>query len=141
MGLMARGDLMDRLEAVLPHADTTETAHRVVEAMARICRATTAAAYRERGGMLRWIAGDHLPGGALAAVKTALRARRGASRGPIRNAAMATDTGRGASWVYWSGRPHDAELDVVYFDGTRLRDHAECGPRLARLMALLGELA
>ena len=55
--------------------------------------------------------------------------------------AMAVDGGRATSWVLWSGRPHDAELDVVYFDGPRLRDHAECGPRLARLMVLLGELA
>jgi hypothetical protein len=142
IGLTERGDLVDRLKAVLPPAEASgETARRVVEVMAEIAGASHAAAFRERAGMVRLLAGDRPSDRTIAAIKAALRTRRGAGRAPIPIVAPPIGAGgRGGSWVFWSGRPHDAELDVVYFEGPRLRAHADCSPRLARLAALLGEL-
>ena len=131
-------DLMDRLEAVLPHPDAGATTRRVLEVMGRICGAAVVAAFRERAGMVRYVAGEQLPDRTLRQVRAALRERRGNGRGaiPIGNAAAAGTR----AWLFWSGRPHDAELDVVYFEGPALRGHVECSVRLGRLSALLGGL-
>ena len=141
MGMMARSDLMERLEAVLPQADVADTARRIVEVMAEIAGAALAAAFRERAGMIRLVAGERPSDRTIAAIKAALRTRRGAGRASIPIVAPPVGGGgRGGSWVFWSGRPHDAELDVIYFEGPRLRAGGDSSPRLARLAALLGEL-
>ena len=60
MGVLAMGDLMDRLEAVLPRVDPADEARQILAVMARICGAASAAVFFERGGVLRWLAGDRL---------------------------------------------------------------------------------
>jgi hypothetical protein len=131
-------DLMDRLQSVLPSAQPAHTAARVLEVMRRISRATSASAYRERAGMLRFVAGRRLPEAALRSIRTAMRHERGGSRSIWVGEAGAPAWER--SWVMWSGRPHDAERDVVYLSGASLRAPEDCGERLARLAALLAEL-
>ena len=134
--LVAR-DPMDRLQSVLPIAQPADTARRVLEVMRRISRATSASAYRERAGMLRWTAGQRLPEAALRSIRTAIRHESGGARSIW---VAEADGGWQRSWVMWSGRPHDAERDVVHLAGPTLRAPEEWGGRLARLSALLSAL-
>ena len=135
-------DLMDRLESALPRNPPAETAGQILEVMRRICRASSATAFRERAGMLRWMAGERVPESEVRAVRSALRH----GRGPTHAASIwfsepATDAAWGRSVVFWLGRPRDAERDVVYMQGPALRPPGECADRLVRLAALLGQLA
>src|SRR5688500_10581879 len=68
MGAMARGDLMDRLEAVLPRVDPADEARQILGVMARICGAASAAVFFERGEALSWLAGDRLSDDVVAAI-------------------------------------------------------------------------
>ena len=135
---LATVDLVDRLGAVLPHARPRDTARRILEVMRRISRATGASAYRERAGMLRWIAGNRLPDAAVRAIRSAMRSQRGGALSIWIGEPGAEGWER--SWVMWTGRPHDAERDVVYMQGSRLRAAEECGERLLRLAGLLGDV-
>ena len=76
MGAMARSDLMDRLEAVLPRVDPADEARQILGVMARICRAASAAVFFERGGVLRWLAGDRLSDDVATAIERAWRSQR-----------------------------------------------------------------
>jgi hypothetical protein len=132
-------DLMDRLESALPRVPPAETARRILEVMRRVCRAGTATVFRERAGMLRWIAGERVPETAIRTIRTALRH----GRGPVHGLAFAEppgEPGGGRSLVVWAGRPRDAERDVVYMQGPDLRPGAECAEHLAQLIVLLGQL-
>jgi hypothetical protein len=129
-------DLMDRLRSVLPSAQPADTAARILEVMRRVSRAAAASAYRERAGMLRWIAGHRLPEAAVRSIRAAMRGERGGSR----SIWVGAGGGWERSWVMWSGRPHDAERDVVYLSGAALRAPEDCGERLTRLAGLLGTL-
>ena len=131
-------DLIDRLRSVLPVEQPDHTAGRVLEVMRRVSRAASASAYRERAGMLRWIAGHRLPEAALRTIRTAMRDERGGARSIW--VGQTDGPGWERSWVMWSGRPHDAERDVVHLAGAALRAPEECGDRLARLAALLAAL-
>lgn len=134
-------DLMDRLQAALPQPQPADTAGRILDVMRRMCRAAKAAAFRERGGMLRWVAGERLPDPAMRAIKGALRLDRGGVHASsIWISEPGAPEGWARSWVMWTSRPHDAERDVVYMEGPLLRPVAECTGRLERLTALLGEL-
>ena len=73
---MARIDLMDQLEAVLPRVDSAEEAREVLAVMARICRAASAAVFFERGGVLEWLAGDRLSDDVASAINRAWRSQR-----------------------------------------------------------------
>lgn len=139
---IAGQDLMDRLESALPRVAPAETARQVVEVMRRICRATSATVFRERAGMLRWIAGDRVGEPEVRTIRSALRHGRGpAHAASIWFSEPSADAAWGRSVVLWTGRPHDAERDVVYMQGPALRPVAECVERLTRLTALLGRLA
>ena len=138
----ASEDLMDRLESALPRIPPAETAVQILDVMRRICRASSATLFRERAGMLRWVAGARVADSEVRAVRTALR--HGGSpnhASSIWFSAPAADAAWGRSVVYWTGRPRDAERDVVYLQGRGLRPPEDCSDRLRRLAALLGELA
>ena len=135
---LAPRDLMDRLQSVLPAARPEVTAARILEVMRRVSRAASASAYRERAGMLRWIAGQRLPEAALRSIRTAMRDERGGARSIW--VGEASGPGWERSFVMWTGRPHDAERDVVHLSGAALRAPDDCGDRLVRLAALLAAL-
>lgn len=138
---IAGQDLMDQLESALPRIPASETASQILEVMRRICRAATATAFRERGGMLRWMAGERVPESEIRAVRSVLRHGRGpAQASSIWFSEPAADAAWGRSVVFWSSRPRDAERDVVYMQGPALRPPGECAERLTRLAALLGRL-
>ena len=137
---MAREDLMDRLEAVLPRVNAAEEARYILAVMARISGAASAAVFFERGGMLRWLAGARLSDDLVAAIKGAWWTQRSrvltgttfteprAAAGPVRSRLM------------WMRRPEDGGLDAVYFAGPDLRPLEACSARLKRLATLLGRL-
>ena len=137
---MASEDLMDRLESALPRIPPAETAARILDVMRRICRAATATVFRERAGMLRWVAGDLVPEASLRAIRGALRHGRGPAPALSIWYSEPGEDAWGRSLVLWTGRPHDAERDVVYLQGAALRPAPECAERLTRLTALLGQL-
>lgn len=142
MGTMARTDLMDRFDAVLPRVDSADEAGQILRVMARICRAASAAVFFERGGVLRWLAGDPLSDDVATAIATAWKSQRNrvltgtaftepgapGGEGPIR------------SWLMWMRRPDDGGLGAVYFAGPDLRPLDVCSARLMRLAALLARL-
>ena len=142
MGVLAKGDLMDRLEAVLPRVNPADEARQILGVMARICRAASAAAFFERGGVLRWLAGDLLSDDVATAIKSAWRAQR--SRVLTGTAFTEPDApaagSPGRSWLMWMRHPEDGGLDAVYFAGPDLRPLDACSVRLMRLAALLGRL-
>jgi hypothetical protein len=139
---MARIDLMDRLETLLPRVDPAEEAGQIVGVMARICRAASAAVFFERGGRLRWLAGDPLPDDVHVAVKTAWRVqRRRVLTGTALTESVALAAGAPVrSGLMWLRRPLDGGLDAVYFAGPDLRPLDGCSGRLMRLAALLERL-
>ena len=142
MGVMGRIDLMDRLDAVLPRVDPADEAREILAVMARICWAASAAVFFERGGALRWLAGDPLSDDVVRAIKGAWRMQRTriltgtaftegaapASEPPVR------------SWLMWMRRSEDGGLDAAYFAGPDLRPLDACSVRLMKLAALLGRL-
>jgi hypothetical protein len=141
MGAMARIDLMDRLEAVLPRVNRAEEARQILGVMARICGAASAAVFFERRGVLRWLAGDRLSEDATAAIRTAWWAqRRRVLSGAAFSDAPDMETAEMPAWVMWLRRPRDGGLDAVYFAGPRLRPLEQCASRLDRLGALLMRL-
>ena len=139
---LAGRELLDGLESALPTPQPTETARRILDVMRRISFAATASLYREEAGMLRRIAGARLPGAAVRRMRAALRhdPDRGAARFSSIWVAEPGSNGWERSWVLWSGRPRDAERDVVYIQGPALRAAGDCADRLKRLIALLGPL-
>ena len=138
---IASQDLLDRLDSVLPRVAPSETARRILEVMRRICRAGTATVFRERAGMLRFVAGERIPEATVRAIRSAMRhGRATADASSIWFSEREEDEGWGRSLVFWSGRPHDAERDVVYMEGPGLRPAEQSAERLTRLTALLGEL-
>ena len=142
MGAMARIDLMDQLEAVLPRVDSAEEAREVLAVMARICRAASAAVFFERGGVLEWLAGDRLSDDVASAIDRAWRSQR---RRVLTGVAF-TEGAAGAgdrpdrSRLMWIRRPQDGGLDAVYFAGPDLRPIDACSARMMRLAGLLGQL-
>ena len=142
MGTMARIDLMDRLEAVLPRVNPADEAVQILAVMARICGAASAAVFFERGGVLRWLAGDRLSDDVVTAIEGAWWTQRSrvltgmtfteprarAGENPVRLRLM------------WMRGPQDGGLDAVYFAGPDLRPLEACSIRLRRLAALLGRL-
>jgi hypothetical protein len=140
--MMARIDLMDRLDAVLPRVNPADEAREILAVMARICRAASAAVFFERGGVLRWLAGDRLSDDVATAIKGAWWTQR--SR--VLTGTAFTEPGARAgespvrSWLMWIRRPEDGGLDAVYFSGPDLRPLDDCSFRLMRLAALLGRL-
>jgi hypothetical protein len=141
MGAMARIDLLDRLEAVLPRVNRAEEARQILGVMARICGAASAAVFFERRGVLRWLAGDRLSESVTAAIQGAWRAqRRRVLSGAAFSDALGTGTTEVPSWVMWLRRPRDGGLDAVYFAGPGLRPLEQCSSRLDRLGALLMRL-
>ena len=142
MGTMARIDLMDQLDAVLPRVNPADEAREILAVMARICRAASAAVFFERGGALRWLAGDLLPDDVVTAIRSAWRSQR--SR--VLTGTAFTEPGSSPrehsarSWVMWMRRPGDGGLDAVYLVGPDLRPLDACSVRLTRLAALLGRL-
>jgi hypothetical protein len=135
--LLVPRELIDRLQSALPSEQPADTARRVLEAIRRLSRATSASAYRERAGMLRWIAGQRLPEAAIRSIRTAIGHESAGARSIW---VSEGDGGWECSWVLWSGRPHDAERDVVHLAGPRVRAPKERGGRIARLSALLSAL-
>jgi hypothetical protein len=137
---MARIDLMDRLEAVLPRVDSADEARAVLAVMARICRAASAAVFFERGGVLEWLAGDRLSDEVANGIDRAWRLQR---RRVLTGTAF-TDTPGGESparsRLMWMRRPQEGGLDAVYFAGPDLRAIEACSGRLIRLAGLLGRL-
>ena len=139
---MARIDLMDRLEAVLPRVDPADEARQILGVMARICRAASGAVFVERSRELRWLAGDRLSDDLVIAIKGAWWTQR--SR--VLTGTTFTEPGAPAgaspvrSWLMWMRRPNDGGLDTVYFAGPDLRPLDACSVRLKRLAVLLGRL-
>jgi hypothetical protein len=142
MGTMARIDLMDRLEAVLPRVNPADEARQILGVMARICGAASAAVFFERGGGLRWLAGDRLADEVVAAIEGAWRAQRRRVLTGTAFTEPGTPAGQspGRSWLMWMRRPDHGGLDAVYFAGPDLRPLDACSARLTRLAALLGRL-
>jgi hypothetical protein len=142
MGAMARIDLMDQLEAVLPRVDTADEARAVLAVMARICRAASAAVFFERRGVLEWLAGDRPSDDVANGIDRAWRSQR---RRVLTGVAF-TEWAAGAgerpdrSRLMWMRRPQDGGLDAVYFAGPDLRALDACSARLARLAGVLGRL-
>lgn len=140
MGAMARVDLMDRLEAVLPRVNRAEEAGQILGVMARICGAASAAVFFERRGVLRWLAGDRLGDTVVTAIREAWWSQR---RRVLTGSAFTegpAGTGVIHDWVMWLRRPRDGGLDAVYFAGPGLRPWEDCSTRLARLAVLLVSL-
>ena len=142
MGVPAMGDLMDRLEAVLPRVDAAEEARQILGVMARICRATSGAVFVERSGELCWLAGDRLSDDVVTAIEGAWWTQR--SR--VLTGTTFTEPRAPAGEIrvrlrlMWMRRPEDGGLDAVYFAGPDLRPLEACSIRLKRLAALLGRL-
>jgi hypothetical protein len=133
---------MDRLEAVLPRVDAAEEAGRIVRVMARITRSASAAVFFERGGALRWLAGDHLSPRMAAVIRRAWRAQRRRILTGTAFSEPGTPAGETPvpSWLMWMRRPAARGLDAVYFAGPELRPLEACSAHLIRLAALLGRL-
>ena len=142
MGAMARFDLMDQFEAVLPRVDSAEEAAAILAVMARISRAASAAVFFERDEVLEWLAGDRLSDDVATAIDNTWRSQR---RRVLTGTAF-TESGTPGhqspvpSRLMWMRRPHDGGLDAVYFAGPDLRPINTCSPRLIRLATLLGRL-
>ena len=140
---VTRGDGREVLavfEFALPRRPTETTTRLVLDVMRHVSRAATASLYREREGELFFVAGEGLKEAALRPIRAALRHRREGV--PVSSIWVAEPGGDGweRSWVLWSERPHDAERDVVYMQGPKLRPPAECSEQLQRLIGLLGPL-
>jgi hypothetical protein len=140
MATVARIDLMDRLEAVLPRVEPADEAREILGVMARICRAASAAVFFERDDVLCWLAGDPLSDEVASAIRGAWRTQR--SR--VLTGTAFTEAGPPEaairSWLMWMRRPEDGGLDAVYFAGPALRPFDAYSARLMRLAALLGRL-
>ena len=142
MGAMARIDVMDQLEAVLPRVDVAEEAGAVLAVMARISRAASAAVLFERGGVLEWLAGDRLPDDVAYRIDHAWRSQRRRVLTGTAFTQWTTPAGEDPtpSRLMWIRRPQDGGLDAVYFAGPDLRSIEACSARLIRLAGLLGRL-
>ena len=142
MGAMARVDLLDQFEAVLPRMDSADEAGAILAVMARICRASSAAVYFERSGSLVWLAGNRLSDEMAAVIHRAWRAQRSRILTGIAFSEPGTPAGETliASWLMWVRRPADGGLDAVYFAGPDLRSIDTCSVRMLRLATLLAGL-
>jgi hypothetical protein len=140
MEMLASGDLMDRFEAVLPRTDRADDARRILDVMAGICRAASAAALRERAGKMRWLAGDRVPDDVMAAIRQALASQRARVLSGTTFTDAASGGGSARAWLMWTRRPNDHGFDVVYLAGPALRPHEDAAEHLARLAGLLGGL-
>jgi hypothetical protein len=133
------GDLMDRFEAVLPRITPADEARQILAVMAQICRAASVAAFIERDGVLRWLAGDLQS----REVVTAIRGTWGSQHSRVLTGTAFTEPGAPGgeipvrSWLLWMRRPEDGGLYAVYFAGPDLRPLDDCSVRLMRLAALL----
>jgi hypothetical protein len=140
MGGLARDDLMDQLEAVLPRVNPADEARYILAVMARICGAASAAAFFERGGTLRWLAGDRLSDELVVAIEGAWWTQRSRVLTGTTFTEPRAAAGRLRSRLMWMRRAEDGGLDAVYFAGPDLRPLEACSVRLNRLAALLGRL-
>jgi len=133
-------DLLAAFDFALPERPPATTSRLVLDVMRNISRAAAASLYRERAGELRFVTGARLREAALRPIRAALRHGREGAR--VSSIWIAEPGGDGweRSWVLWSDRPHDAERDVVYMQGPRLRPPGECSEQLQRLIALFGPL-
>ena len=142
MGAMARCDLMDQFEAVLPGINPADEARQILGVMARISRAASAAVYIEREDGLRWLAGDRLPDVVAIAIERAWQSQRNR----VLTGMAFTEQGARAgenpvpSWLIWMRRPLDGGLDAVYLAGPGLRPLDACAACLIRIAALLTRL-
>jgi hypothetical protein len=139
---MARIDLMDQLEAVLPRVNVADEAREILAVMARICRATAAAVFFERSGVLEWLAGDRLSDGVANGIDHAWRSQRRRVLTGTAFTEWTTPAGEHPtrSRLMWMRRPQDGGLDAVYFAGPDLRPIEACSARLVRLAGLLVRL-
>ena len=140
MRTMTRIDLMDQLDAVLPRVHPADEARQILGVMARICRAASAAVFFERGGLLRWFAGDALSHDVATAIKSAWQSQRTrilTGTAFTEAIALAGEDRPVRSWLMWLRRPEDGGLDAVYFAGPDLRPLDACSDRLTKLAALL----
>ena len=140
MGAMARIDLMDQLNAILPRVNPAEEAREILRVMARICRAGSAAVFFEQDAVLRWLAGDALPDDVAAAVRSAWRSQRSRVLTGTAFTEIAAPEGESRWLLMWMRRPEEGGLDAAYFAGPDLRPLDACSARLTRLAALLGRL-
>jgi len=140
MGAMGRSDLMDRFDAMLPRVDPAEEAGQILGVMARICRASSAAVLFERGGALRWVAGDRLPEDVGKSIQSAWLAQRNRVLSGTAFTEAGETAGQHRSRLMWMRRPEDGGLDAVYFAGPDLRPLDVCSRRLMRLVGLMRRL-
>lgn len=140
MGAMARSDLMDRLESVLPRVNPADEAREILVVMARISRAAYAAVYIEREDGLRWLAGDRLPENVDTAIERAWRLQRSRVLTGTAFTEPAGEMNPDPSRLIWLRRPMDGGLDAVYLAGPGLRPLQACAGRLVRIAALLTRL-
>lgn len=140
MGTMARIDLMDRLDAVLPRVNPAEEAGEILAVMARISRAGSAAVFFEQDGVLRWLAGDPLADDVASAIRSAWRSQRSRVLTGTAFTELAPSAGESRWLLMWMRRPEEGGLDAAYFAGPDLRPLDACSARLTRLAALLGRL-
>lgn len=138
---MARNDLLDQLDAVLPRVDPADEARQILGVMARICGAASSAVLFEREKELRWMAGDALSDDVAAMIQHAwqLQSTRVLTGTAFMESPAATNGGIGCR-LLWIRRPADGGLDAAYFSGRGLRPLDTCGLRLTRLAALLRRL-
>ena len=138
---MARNDLLDQLDAVMPRVDPADGARQILAVMARICGAGSSAVLFESGNVLRWLAGDSLSDEVAAMIQRAWRVQSArVLTGTAFTESRAESNGAIGFRLLWIRGPADGGLDAVYFAGRGLRPLEACGPGLARLAALLGRL-
>ena len=141
MGTMARIDLMDRLDAVLPWVNHADEARQILGVMARISGAASAAVFCERGGGLHFLAGDRLSEDVVAAIDGAWRVQRSrVLTGTVFTESGAPEGEGVRSWLMWMRRRDEGGLDTVYFAGPDLRPLEACSARMLRLATLLDRL-
>ena len=113
MGTMARIDLMDQLDAILPRVNPAEEAREILRVMARICRAGSAAVFFEHDGALRWLAGDPLSDDVATVIRSAWRSQLSRVLTGTAFTELAAPEGQSRWLLMWMRRPEEGGLDAA----------------------------